>query len=49
MICCVLDFLCHFSLFPYPEGVVDIQIIGWSKSVCLITDAKDTLRKFWIL
>ena len=31
------------------EGVVYIQIIRWSKSLSVITEAKDNLRNFWIL
>ena len=30
------------------KGVVYIQIIRWSKSLCVITEAQDVLRKFWI-
>ena len=38
-----------FSCSPFIQGVVYIQIIGWSKSLCMITEAHDNLRKFWIL
>ena len=31
------------------QGVVYIQITRWSKSLCVITEAQDNLRKFWIL
>ena len=31
------------------KWVVYIQIIRWSKSLCVITEAQDVLRKFWIL
>ena len=30
------------------KGVVYVQIIRWSKSLCMITEAQDNLRDFWI-
>ena len=38
-----------YTKTQHHEGVVYIQIIRWSKCLCVITEAQNNLRNIWIL